>query len=544
MVLVGDWDTTMRKALAQQDNAVFKVAMALVVGTATLWLYRAHDQQQRKKRLSVDAKGNPRKLRELPRVPNALPLLGNMIEVIRNGPRIYDWTLDYCRKFKGEPWIRSFFGIEIVCFSTPDAVEEIATTQFENFIKGKFQTDLLEDLFGRGLVTADGERWYHQRKTAVKFFTARSLRAFMTQSMHKNIEKVCQVLEDGVKNDEWVDLRKLFQEFTLQTFVEMALGVEFDWIGTKESHPFYDAMDNAPMTLVSRFRRPTWWWKLARYLNVGPEAKLANEVSTIRTWMQEVLEKSLANLNEKPKRTIDGEEVKSVVELFVEQSEEDADGVRPEDFIDFLQTFMFASRDTTALTLTWLFYVLGQHPHVVQAIREEIKRKLPDQVGRKDVYLTTEHTRLLVYLEATIKEVLRLHPVAPTTMKKVVKDTVICGDIPLYEGQMVSISSYSLARNTDVWGPDASDFKPERWINAETGELIHVPLSKFFSFHAGPRTCVGMNLAMLELRVVLANLFNRFDFEIDPSNDGSYSPSPLLLMKHVLHAKIKPAPLV
>ncbi|TMW65590.1 hypothetical protein Poli38472_008232 [Pythium oligandrum] len=526
------------------ESAAWRAMMAVLVGSTTVWLYRETDRLNRKKRLSVDAKGNPRKLRDLPRVPNELPFLGNGLEIARNGRRIYEWTVEYCEKFNSEPWVRNFFGMDMICFSTPEAIEEITTTQFDHFVKGKFQTDVIEDVAGRGVFTADGERWYRQRKTAVKFFTAKSLRAFMMKGMDRNIGQMCQVLEDGAKNDEWVDLKKLFQEFTLQSFVEMALGLEFAWIGTKERHAFYEAMDAVPLLQVDRFRQPVWMWKLQRFLNIGREAKLAKEMHTIREWLQDMVKEGLAKLNEIPGETggPEAEEaVKSVLELFVEQSDKYVDGLQSEDLIDFLLTFMFASRDTTALMLTWLLYVLGQHPHVTKAIRDELKRKLPGQAGRKDAFLTTEHTRHLVYLEAAIREVLRLYPAAPTNMRKVANDTVVGGDIPLYEGQIVLISAYAMARNRDVWGPDAREFKPERWIDEKTGELIQVPSTKFIVFSTGPRTCIGKHLALLQLRVVTANLLNRFDFEIDPANDGSHEPSTLLMMKHALKAKIHPA---
>jgi cytochrome P450 len=145
----------------------------------------------------------------------------------------------------------------------------------------------------------------------------------------------------------------------------------------------------------------------------------------------------------------------------------------------------------------------------------------------------------LVYLEAVIKETLRLKSAAPLLYRVADKDTVIDGDVFIRKGQMMGISVYAMARNPRVWGPDAAEYKPERWIDAKTGELLSFPATKFFTFSAGPRQCIGMKLAMLNLRVITANLINRYKFMIDPANDGSHVNALVLAFKHNVLAKVE-----
>ncbi|TMW65588.1 hypothetical protein Poli38472_008230 [Pythium oligandrum] len=96
-----------------------------------------------------------------------------------------------CNEFNNEPWLMKIPGQpDLLCISSPDLIEELTTTQFDNFPKGEYLIDLVKDLLGNGLISSDGERWYHQRKTAVKFFSAKSLRAFMMQSMKKNMQQM------------------------------------------------------------------------------------------------------------------------------------------------------------------------------------------------------------------------------------------------------------------------------------------------------------------------------------------------------------------
>ncbi|KAJ0390252.1 hypothetical protein P43SY_010959 [Pythium insidiosum] len=296
-------------------------------------------------------------------------------------------------------------------------------------------------------------------------------------------------------------------------------------------------MDAASPATATRFRRPTWFWKLQRLLNVGEERTLREGTKLARAWLRKTIDQALKSSVAKKQQghdypaTIDTDTKKpmrTVIELFLEYGE----GLNEDDLVEFILTFVFAARDTTADTLSWLFYVVGHRPDVEQRLRAEMDEKLPP--GSNTTYLTTEHLKDFVYMEAVIKETLRLYPAAPYTLRTCASDTVICGDIFLRKGDMVGTPMYAMARNPSVWGPDASEFRPERWIDEATGKIKQVAASKFYTFSAGPRTCVGMSLAMLELRVVVANLLQRYTFTVDPSNDGSYLVAPTLMMKHPL----------
>jgi cytochrome P450 len=90
-------------------------------------------------------------------------------------------------------------------------------------------------------------------------------------------------------------------------------------------------------------------------------------------------------------------------------------------------------------------------------------------------------------------------------------------------------------------GPDAAEFNPDRWIDPTTRELRKFPPTKFLPFGAGPRTCIGMKLGMMELRMVTANLVHRYAMSLAVLNDGEYRPGVTLLMKQPLLVKVKHA---
>ncbi|TMW58047.1 hypothetical protein Poli38472_013521 [Pythium oligandrum] len=503
----------------------------------------------RKTKVITDKNGKPIKPRKLHRPKNTLPFLGNLPEIRANSHRIHDFFTDMCNEFQNEPWVMKIPGQpEVLCVSSPDLIEELTTTQFDNFPKGEYLIDLVKDLLGNGLISSDGERWYHQRKTAVKFFSAKSLRAFMMQSMKKNMQQMYVYLDQVMADNKSFDLQKLLHQFTLQTFLEMGLGVELDWIGAETSHPIEEAADIAPTLIVRRSRMPRFMWKIKRWLNIGSERELRQSMDVLLDWVRDIIHQSLENLAKKQdegKQTArtgdDGEEIKSVIELYVENSRDDVVGLRSEDLVDFIHTFVLAARDTTAVSLSWLFFTLRDHPHVEEKLRKEIITKLPQFVGDKNAYITTDHVRSLTYLEATIREIIRLYPAAPSTRKMAVRDSVIGSDIFVPKGMNVVLMAYAMARSPRVWGPDAHEFKPERWLDPVTGEVTAVSTNKWFSFHSGPRVCIGMNLALMELRVVAANLLMRYHFEVDPTLTGQYGLALALPMKDPLLVEVRPA---
>ncbi|TMW65593.1 hypothetical protein Poli38472_008235 [Pythium oligandrum] len=520
--------------LSQVDSATLATTGAIALGL----LYAG------RLLLQNDTRNNGPTPRPIHWPESTLPVLGNILDIAK-GDMLHHWILEQNLKFKGEPWHMKIpgAGMPRIMLFTPEAYEEVTTTQFDNFIKGQFQLERIEHLLGRGLVASDGERWHRQRKAGVKFFSAKTLRAFMTQAMKKNMGQLQTVLDTTMQTGGKIDLLKLFHDFTIQTFMEMGLGIKLQWIGSKEPHPFEVAVDRGTMLANRRFRVPSFVWKMERWLNIGHEKEMAQHLDTIYTWMNRVVQESLERVTSRRAhqdnaRDTSNAEVKSVVELFVEQSSEDAEGLRPEDLVEFILTFVLAARDTTAVTLSWMLYALSINPHVEEALRDELAQKIDVD---KDTYLTTEHVRSLTFLEATIKETLRLYPAVPYTMREAVNDTFLCGDIYVKKGQVVGLSAYSMGRNPMIWGLDVNEFKPERWIDQKTGELINIPASKFFSFSAGPRTCIGMTLAMMEVRVITANLLRKYRFTIDPSNDGSYVPAIGLNMKHPLLASVRSA---
>lgn len=182
----------------------------------------------------------------------------------------------------------------------------------------------------------------------------------------------------------------------------------------------------------------------------------------------------------------------------------DTDTRSRKNLVDEAITLLFAGQDTSAATLSWTLHLLSLHVDV----QAKLTRELVDVVGSDPKLLSRKDLSKLPYLDAVIKESMRLYPVAPFVVRKVGESAASQLRIP--KGTLACVWIYCMHRHPDYWS-DPDDFRPERWLTKECNDIT----SAYIPFAAGPRNCVGQPLANIVLRVVLARLVLRFDFRDD-----------------------------
>lgn len=269
-------------------------------------------------------------------------------------------------------------------------------------------------------------------------------------------------------------------------------------------------------------------------LNIGGEKRFRESTELIRGLVSELVSKSLAKTAEQGARA----EAATIVELFI-NAMRDGDGqYSPSVLCDIAIMFVVGGRDTMADTLNWFFYVLHKHPEVEAKIRAELWEKEPELMQGEIDMITMEKAQALVYLEAAIKETLRLYPAVALSPRQALQDTVLVDGTFIAKGTGLGISGYTLGRLESVWSKDAGEFQPERFLDLATGKLRAVSPFQFFSFGAGPRACIGQTLAMLEIKLLGTTLLTRFRFDIAP-NDGKYKFAGNLTLKEPLIARVQ-----
>lgn len=345
-----------------------------------------------------------------------------------------------------------------------DPDEEEEEDAFDNFPEGDFQTGVLKDLFGDGMIAVDGDKWYTQRKIARHLVTMRTLRDSMTEIVQNHVHTLLHILDDVTSTeDSMLDLVRLFGEFTMETFAEMAFGIQMGSLGSETEHPFHTSMDAISPLLLLRFRLPAWFWKAQRWLGIGTEGAIARNRRTVNDTLLDVVAKSLAGRINGHK---DQTETTDIISLFLDHGDDGK--LSPQMLRDIVMVFLVAERDTSADTFSCSCYMLQQHPSVEAKIRDELTSKIPAHSER----LSMDHFGQLVYLKAAIRETLRLYPSAAFNTREAEVDTVLSDGTFIRTGTRIGLSCYALGRTPSVWGEDVAHFRPERWIDAKTGGII------------------------------------------------------------------------
>jgi cytochrome P450 len=194
--------------------------------------------------------------------------------------------------------------------------------------------------------------------------------------------------------------------------------------------------------------------------------------------------------------------------------------------------FMIAGRDTTAIALTWAWMLIATHPAVEARLLAEATALLgPQQTGSGSSgggappsYTSVDYDAVahgLPFTQAVFMETLRLFPSVPKDVKQAVAHDVLPDGTRVQPGDVIAWSPFATGHSRAVWGPDAGEFKPERWLTPDGAGVIKPSAFKFPSFNAGPRTCLGQQMATVEGAYVIALVVHRYRVRLAPDVDAA-----------------------
>ncbi|KAL6649180.1 hypothetical protein ACP70R_013404 [Stipagrostis hirtigluma subsp. patula] len=482
-----------------------------------------------------------RSKRKNPVIPLDWPLLGMLPALLANLHRLHDWITSLLTAsplnfpFTGPP--RS--GMQFFVTSDPANVRHVFTSNFANYPKGP-EFDEIFDILGGGIFTADGESWRRQRAKAQLHMSSAPFRAFVSRCSRDKVEHaLLPLLGHLAGTGEAFDLQDVFLRLTFDTTTTLVFGVDPGClaVGLPEV-PFARSMDDAMSVLLLRHVVPQTWWKLARRLGVGYERKMAAAWRTIDRFIADTIARRRA---EKARGGIRGSADLLSSYINDDGDEEQESGTVVDAFLrDTTINLMLAGRDTTGSALSWFFYLLATNPPVVAKIRQELDSVKSTTTTSPDgmvVYNPDELSRL-VYLHAALCESLRLYPPVPQELKEAVAGDVLPSGHEVLPGDRILVSLYAMARMEDVWGGDCGEFRPERWIG-EDGRVRYVPSYKFMSFNTGPRTCLGKDMAFVQLKAAAAAVVTNFEVEAAPGHVVEPKLSIILHMKNGFMATVK-----
>lgn len=528
---------TRKQALTPLGSA----GLAVLAGAAVVAMYFAARSCTDEAPDPADA---PDKPKVVPYLPTKIPVVGNMLQLASNSHRFHSWMAEQCIAHGGVFKLRLPGLSDMLVTAEPEHYEHVVKTQYEHFSKGHMQYDMFVDLMGHSVLIIEGERWKYHRRLLVRLFSARALREHMTPVIQRHTRLLQSVFQRAAVARKPVDVYMLLHRFTFKAFAEMIFNNTLDAIDSEHEHPFEVAFDSAQAIVANRVQTPVFLWKLKRWLNVGSERQLRRDVATIDAFIMDIISTAIAKRQQRQVDIKAGRLAKpadkDIVSIVLECMEQDGDMVSPVDVRNIAVAALGAGRDTSADAMSWLLHTLSTTPRVEHKLRAEVLHHLPKLATDPSYVPSMEEVQGLVYLEATIRELLRLETPVPFTLRECIHDTVFPDGTFVPKGTNVGMCHYGAARRPEVWGPDATEFKPERFIDPYSGKLLQTPSAKCNAFSGGQRVCVGKNLAMLEMKIVIATLVGRFHFNEVPGQDVHYAMGITIGMRNPLMMHIEP----
>ncbi|KAH9840926.1 cytochrome P450 [Rhodofomes roseus] len=397
-------------------------------------------------------------------------------------------------------------------------------------------------LLGPGLMSARGDHHRRQRKTLNPVFSPRNLKEMLPVIygvIHKLRDAMSAQLPTGTKE---LDMLQWTNRGALEVMGQAGLGYSFTALGENPSNDFARALKGLfpAMQRVGFLRTLTPF-----FIKLGPRTfrrrlaelvalpwKSARDllavVDTLDRKSREILDTSRRLLKQGDgalaNREGRGRDLMTCL-LKANEQAEDEDKLTDEEILGQVASFVLAGADSSAIALALIIQHLAERPDIQEKLRSEI---VAAREGR-DGDLSYEELVKLPYVDAVVKETLRLNPPPSQVSRQLCKDVVapisspITGkdgrlrkEVVIPKGTIVFIGILASNINPAVWGEDAAEWKPERWLAPPPSTLVdaHIPgvYSSLMTFVGGNRSCIGLKFAELELKAMLSVLLESFDF--------------------------------
>jgi cytochrome P450 len=383
---------------------------------------------------------------------------------------------------------------KLLLVSDPAAIEEVLITKSRDFVKhwGLQQT---RTLLGNGLLNSEGEFWLRQRRLAQPAFHRDRIQAY-GYDMIDHTRRMLDGWHEGDRRDLVAEMMALTLKIAAKTL--------FDAEEAGDAAVVREQLAKSIRLFNERFTsfiRMPLGWPTPRNLKMRIVTRRLNEI--IYKYIEQRRREGVGDRHD-------------LLSLLLHARDDAGDGTGMTDaqLRDEVMTLFLAGQETTALALSWTWYLLAEHSDVEDKLVAEIRSVL---AGRP---LAVEDVPRLKYAEAIVNESMRLHPPAYVLGREAIRDTTVAGRrVPA--GWTVFMAQSVLHRDPRWWS-EPDKFRPDRWLDGSTKNL---PKFAYFPFGGGPRICIGNTFAMMETVVVLSEAARRFHFERTDSEPLEPVPS-------------------
>jgi len=469
------------------------------------------------------------------------PILGYLPAQMANIKRLHHWRdeitsgLPISKKI-GPLWDPDFVTVLV---RGPQGVKHFLKDQFDRYTK----TDVTRDWFwnhlckwiGAGIFVVKhgigaedgGKSWTQQRKIAANIFSRSNFNTLMFTTFVDKANCMKNILQSGQKTD----MQQHFFNFTMDSIMKIFFGEESDILSGK-SNVYGTAFDTAHRCFFKYSVMSFSFISFARLLpwpfggldggcawlhrHCSPTFwQLKQSISILDRESEKIIAKCRADPR-LPDRT-------DLLALFMRAVDREGLPARQSSryLRDVVLNMVIAGRDTTACTLSWMFFILGTHPELQCCVQNEIDKCLP--AGTEPSLKLLHHTNMPM-LHALVYETLRMYPPVPFDAKEAQCDDAFPdgSEVPMHV--KVHFMPWTMGRDPKVYA-EPEKVKLERWIPFTQPAPHEFPV-----FQAGPRICLGMDMAIFETKVLASILLRDFSFMIAEGEEDNAHYSQTLTM--------------
>ncbi|XP_033751855.1 cytochrome P450 3A8-like [Pecten maximus] len=476
--------------------------LVLIIAVLALYTYMMSRHHDTFKKLNIPG-------------PTPWPIIGSLPQISKKGIHVFQ---SECMKKYGK--VYGFFGgfaPQTLVVGDKEMLRQILVKEFSSFPDRLIIKGLNGDL-DSSLLALSGDQWKHVRNKITPAFSSGKLRK-LCRLVDQCSDTLVESLRKKVKNGDGVmDMMDACGAYAMDVICSTAFGIQVD----SQQNPNNDFVAHGKRFLTVNFSSPILLVLifLPKLIPLMIRRGWSFSDKEVQKFFRNVTVKLLDERIPGNKEHADFLQLMKNVQQDVDDSDDDDDednekenvqgnkstswhrkGITFDEILGNAEIFFFAGYETTTITLSMATYYLALYPEYQDKLRQEIS----DKIGSNP--LTYENLSQINYLEMIINETLRINPPAPQTDRMCIKDTVI-KDIKIPAGMTISIPIYCIHYDPDNW-EDPEKFLPERFADKENLDPLN-----FLPFGYGPRNCVGMRLAMLEMKMSLAKVVRNFQISV------------------------------
>ncbi len=397
---------------------------------------------------------------------------------------------------------------EMVIINHPDYAKHIFQDNNKNYIKS-FAYQVLRLFLGNGLLTSEGDFWLRQRRLAQPAFHRERLQK-LTESMIESTDKFVDKMNENAKNGAEFNMAHELNGLTLDIVSKALFSSDISESMEKVRTSMDIANDFAFKKIFEIVPKPMW-----------VPTTLHQEFKKANSNLEGIINKVVESRRKNPGQYHD------LLAMLMETKDEDTgETMNDRQLRDEAMTIFLAGHETTAVALSWFYYVMTTRRDIEEKIRKEVSEVCGDSP------VAVQHLPQLKYTRMVIDELLRLFPPAWIIGRKALTDDVI-GGYRITKDSNVLVLPFQIHRLPEFW-ENPNEFIPERFTPEKVKEMHKFA---YFPFGGGPRQCIGNNFALMEMQVIIASTLRNFSFERTTTEDPEMEQLVTLRMKNGIKMK-------